>query len=195
MTDFALSAILYLDVKACTDLGTVQETQSLRGEKKMRRIVISFVCLSLLLSLSGCSLIHTGNSKRYSAYHDTVTALFHAIDEKNSDAIYNLFSPSTRGKDEDLEEQIARLLSIYTGMTDEIGWYGNPNHCDWMMLEIFSKTPIVFLNLSNNWGIQTAKISITITNYRPKMASIDIFKSEQTIPSFMVLRLLLRLNI
>ncbi len=90
----------------------------------MKRVAIFVVCILYLLTISGCGLLYIYASKGETAYNDAITALFHALDEKDSDAIYNLFAPSVRNQDKDLEEQIGKLLSIYAGPTDEIGWNG-----------------------------------------------------------------------
>lgn len=89
----------------------------------MKRAVTIFICALYLLSLSGCGL-DTGVTKEKTACNDTITSLFNALDERDTDAIYYLFSPSVRQQDEDLEGQIEKLLSNYAGPTDEIGWDG-----------------------------------------------------------------------
>ncbi len=88
----------------------------------MKRVAIFFVCIFCLLTLSGCSLVYVDDSK--AAYNDAIASLFNALDERDNEAIYNLFSPSVREQDEDLEDQIDKLLSIYAGPTDAIGWDG-----------------------------------------------------------------------
>jgi hypothetical protein len=90
----------------------------------MKRAIIFLLCTLYLLSLSGCGLVYTGESKEKTAYIDAITSLFNALDERDTGAIYNLFSPSVRQQDEDLKDQIEKLLSIYAGPTDEIGWDG-----------------------------------------------------------------------
>ena len=90
----------------------------------MKKATTFLICILYLLALSGCGLVYMDDSKGKKAYNDAITAIFNALDEKDNEAIYNLFSPSVRKKDEDLEDQIDRLLSIYEGPTDEIGWDG-----------------------------------------------------------------------
>ena len=74
-----------------------------------------------LLTSGGCGSVYKDET---TAYNDAITALFHALDERDREAIYNLFSPSVREQDEDLKIQIETLLSVYAGPTDEIGWDG-----------------------------------------------------------------------
>ena len=89
----------------------------------MKKPLIFLLCILNLLTLSGCRLLYLDDSKE-ADYNDAITALFHAVDERDTDAIYNLFAPLVREQDEDLEGQIERLLSVYAGPTDEIGWDG-----------------------------------------------------------------------
>ena len=90
----------------------------------MKKVVAFLVCILYLLTLSGCGLIYMDDSKEKTAYNDAIKTLFNAIDKRDNEAIYNLFSPSVRQQDKDLDEQIDKLLSIYAGPTDEIGWDG-----------------------------------------------------------------------
>ena len=95
-------------------------------EEKMKKVAIFLICMLYLLTLSGCGPFYINDSeeKAYKAYNDAITSLFHALDERDNEAVYNLFSPSVREQDEDLEDQIDNLLSLYAGPTDEIGWNG-----------------------------------------------------------------------
>lgn len=93
-------------------------------EMNMKKVAIFLICIIYLLTFSGCSPVYIGDSKEKTAYNDAITSLFNALDERDNEAIYNLFSPSVREQDEDLEDQIDKLLSIYAGPTDEIGWNG-----------------------------------------------------------------------
>ena len=90
----------------------------------MKKVAAFLVCILYLLTLSGCGLVYIDDSKEKTAYNDAVTSLFNALDKRDNEAIYNLFSPSVREQDEDLEDQIDKLLSIYAGPTDKIGWDG-----------------------------------------------------------------------
>ena len=90
----------------------------------MKKVAMCFVCILYLLSLSGCRSAYVDDPKENTAYNDAITSLFNAMDAKNSEAIYNLFSPSIREQDKDLEDQIDKLLSVYSGPIDEIGWDG-----------------------------------------------------------------------
>ena len=90
----------------------------------MKKVTNFIICILCLLTLSGCGLVHIDDSKEKTAYNDVITSLYNALDERDNEAIYNLFSLSVREQDEDLAEQIDKLLSIYSGPTDEIGWDG-----------------------------------------------------------------------
>ena len=90
----------------------------------MKKVAILLICVLYLLTLSSCGLVYMDDSKEKTAYNDAITAFFDALDERDNEAIYNLFSPYVREQDEDLEIQIDKLLSIYAGPTDEIGWDG-----------------------------------------------------------------------
>lgn len=81
----------------------------------MKRLAIPLLCLLYLLTLSGC--LYAPDEK---AYKNAVTSLFKAVDNKNSEAIYDLFSPYVRKNNKNLKEEIDKLLSVYSGPTDEI---------------------------------------------------------------------------
>lgn len=88
----------------------------------MKKVTIFLICMLCLLTFFGCGRVHIDTSKEITAYNDAITSLFNALDKRDNEAIYNLFSPSVREQDKDLENQIEKLLSIYAGPTDEIGW-------------------------------------------------------------------------
>ena len=90
----------------------------------MKKVTIFLICMLCLLTFFGCGRVHIDTSKEITAYNDAITSLFNALDKRDNEAIYNLFSPSVREQDEDLEDQIDKLLSIYAGPTDKIGWDG-----------------------------------------------------------------------
>ena len=93
-------------------------------EDNMKRVTAFVVCILYLLTLSGCGLVDMDYDKEKTAYRHAITSLFNALDEKDAEAVYELFSPSVRKQDKDLEEKIGKLLSVYAGPTDEIGWDG-----------------------------------------------------------------------
>ncbi len=90
----------------------------------MKRFICLLTALLFLISLSGCGMVYIDDSKEQKAYRETVDSLFNALDDKNEDAVYQLFSPFVRENDKDLKSQIENLLSVYSGPTDEIGWDG-----------------------------------------------------------------------
>lgn len=94
------------------------------GIKLMKRLLCLLLSILFILSLCSCGMLYIDDSKEKKAYKDTITVLFNALDNKDADTIYNLFSPSVREQDKDLNEQIEKLLSEYKGPIDEIGWDG-----------------------------------------------------------------------
>lgn len=88
----------------------------------MKRFAVFVACILYLLTLTGCGSNFSLPSKEKTAYQNTMTALFTALDEADSETVYNLFAPSVQNQE--LEVQIDKLLSVYTGPTDEIGWDG-----------------------------------------------------------------------
>lgn len=84
------------------------------------------ICISVISALffNGCGMIYIDDSEEQTAYQETMDSLFDALDTKNGDAIYHLFSPAVREQDSDMKEQIEKLLSAYKGTTDAIGWDG-----------------------------------------------------------------------
>lgn len=95
-----------------------------------------FFCFSILLvfcclECSGCAPVENILSYMKSratdepyvsyeerVYNEAVDEFFAALDARNEEEIYNLFSPYVRENDEDLKEQIERLLKVYPGPTD-----------------------------------------------------------------------------
>ena len=93
----------------------------------MKRIIIPLICLLYILSLSTCSGPHDINrmmSEETEFTEKAINALFYAIDNKDSETIYEVFSPYARKNDKNLKENINKLLSIYSGPTDATGWDG-----------------------------------------------------------------------
>lgn len=101
------------------------------------KIFIKMICVLLcfvqFLSLCGCGLFFSQESKEQEAYAQTLTALFEALDAEDKEAVYALFSSAAKEQDEDLYEQIDQLMRVHTGPTDEIGWdelLGQSAHLD-----------------------------------------------------------------
>ena len=92
--------------------------------KLLKSSICTFLCCFLMLSLCSCGMFLVSDSEEQNAYNDTLKSLFNAIDNKDEDAIYNLFSPEVRKKDKNLKEQIKKLITVYSGPTDEIGYDG-----------------------------------------------------------------------
>lgn len=89
--------------------------------KKLFCLLLLLVCTVCFCSCNG---IYVDDTKEQKAYTETITSLFNALDNGNADAVYDLFSPSVREQDKELKEQIDKLLLVYKGPTDEIGWDG-----------------------------------------------------------------------
>ena len=92
----------------------------------MKKRFCLIISVLLIVSLCGCRAaqlsIYTSREDR--AYQDITTELFDALDRKDAEAMYQLFSPAVREQDKDLIEQINTLFSVYTDTTDEIGGDG-----------------------------------------------------------------------
>ncbi len=78
-----------------------------------------FVLLLLAFSFASCGII-MGDSEEEKAYQNAINSLTSALDSKDADAVYELFSPYVRAQDKDLKDQIQKLLSVYEGPTDEV---------------------------------------------------------------------------
>lgn len=85
----------------------------------MKKTVALFLCIFLLVSISGCQYFYVDRGQEL--YSETVHTLFDALDRKNVDAIYSLFSVSVQKDCPDLKEKIEKLISIYSGPTEKIG--------------------------------------------------------------------------
>ena len=95
-----------------------------------------FLCLSILLvfcclECSGCAPVENilsyvksrATDEPYVSYeervyNEAVDEFFAALDARNEEKMYHLFSPYVRETDEDLKEEIERLLEVYPGPTD-----------------------------------------------------------------------------
>ncbi len=88
----------------------------------MKKCII-IITVSLLLICTGCSTFsrYLQNTEEEEIYNQTVNDFFTALDNGDSDAIYNMFSSDVQEKDSDLKEQIKRLIEVYSGPTDIIG--------------------------------------------------------------------------
>ena len=88
------------------------------------KIAISFILsVVLLFSTVSCGLVYIPNEEE-EAFESMLHKLFAALDEGDIVAIYELFSPAIREQCDDLQEQIAALVSVYTGPTDEFYFDG-----------------------------------------------------------------------
>ena len=80
---------------------------------------ISFVILAIFLfSTVSCGLVYIPNDEE-KAFESILPKLFEALDRGDNVAIYELFSPAVREQSDNLQEQIAALISVYSGPTDK----------------------------------------------------------------------------
>lgn len=88
------------------------------------KIAISFILsVVLLFATVSCGLVYISNEED-EAFESMLSKLFEALDAGDAVAIYELFSPVTREQFDNLQEQIAALISVYTGPTDEFYFDG-----------------------------------------------------------------------
>ena len=78
----------------------------------MKRLLCILTALPLLLSFVSCGASRFDTSAEQKAFGDTLTALFQALDSKDTDAIYNLFSPAAKEQNADLKAKIHKMLSV-----------------------------------------------------------------------------------
>lgn len=86
--------------------------------ENIKRILLVVLVLVIVFCFSSCEMIYISNNDKKSL-ENVASELFMALDNGDEDAIYNLFSSEVRNKCYDLKEQIALLVSLYSGPTDE----------------------------------------------------------------------------
>lgn len=89
----------------------------------MKKAIAALLCAAFLFCFSGCELSYI--SKDRQLYSNAVTELIVALDEKDADALYSLFSPNVQAECTDLKDKIQTLFSFFTGPTKEIGDYSS----------------------------------------------------------------------
>lgn len=89
----------------------------------MRKKAVDLYLVALLVGLccfqTGCAsnpYLSIGSEKEI--FNQTVDAFFQALDERDKEAIKDMFAPSVRKKDKTFEESIDKLLECYSGPTD-----------------------------------------------------------------------------
>ena len=91
----------------------------------MRKLFCMFLSIVFAVCFCSCNrIIYIDDTKEQKAYNETLTSLFNALDNGNADTVYDLFSPVVREQDKELKGQIDKLLLVYKGPIDEIGWDG-----------------------------------------------------------------------
>ena len=85
-----------------------------------KRICFCYILSILCLLYAGCSASDSIKMRmnEETIYNTVVTNFFTALDNRDSEAIYTMFSPAVQETDTDLQEQITRLLQVYPGPTD-----------------------------------------------------------------------------
>lgn len=90
----------------------------------MKKFLCLMVSVLLLFGFWGCGPEAGYVQKDQKAVQDTIDALFDALDRKDAEGVYALFSKAVRAQDAGLKEQMAYLLSVYSGPVEQIGWNG-----------------------------------------------------------------------
>lgn len=92
-----------------------------RERKKLwmqKRLIAAGMACVLLVMTAGCASVSFGTEARL--FNETVDAFFQAVDDRDKEAVYNLFSPYARENSlTDLEEDIDRLFDFYPGPTQK----------------------------------------------------------------------------
>lgn len=88
-----------------------------------KRIVAAIIICILLATTTGCAS-HPHGGPAYMlgtarAFDETVDAFFKAVDERDEEAVWNLFSAYTREEVPDLKDAIERLFDFYPGPTQK----------------------------------------------------------------------------
>lgn len=90
--------------------------------KKKRFLHIYAAALQIILCVfcTGCVPIDRDSyiSAEAELYNEAVDEFFTALDAHDKDAIREMFAPSVREEDTDLDEQIEKLIEFYPGPTD-----------------------------------------------------------------------------
>ena len=91
--------------------------------QKRKRILVMLITVCFALLAAGCMSVPdtTGFidvTKKSQVFDETVDAFFKAVDERDKEAVWNMFAPYARkDADMDLEEEIDRLFAFYPGPT------------------------------------------------------------------------------
>ena len=92
---------------------------------KKLKLTAVFIIAAFVFSLCSCTHYPPPNyGIEENLYSEAITELFTALDGGDAGAVYNMFSPEAREKDEDLYADIGKLLEVYKGPCDEIGFDG-----------------------------------------------------------------------
>jgi len=87
----------------------------------VKRAALLFICLAMVCFIGGCQTQQRSFVKEDTQLFDTAHALVTALDNKDADAVVQLFSPFVRERAPYVAETIDELLMLYNGPTEEIG--------------------------------------------------------------------------
>ncbi len=85
----------------------------------MKKITALIICAILLFTAVGCDFNNI--DKESKIYSSTVHKLLEALEDKDVNAVYNLFSPFVQDNCKNLKDKIKQLTSIYGESTEKIG--------------------------------------------------------------------------
>ena len=155
----------------------------------MKRILGIILCIICLFSIGGCGSLFVDNESEI--YSKTVYEFLDALDNKDTSAIYNLFSASVQKDCNNLKEKIEELVLLYKGTTERIGdisslagdaSYEDGNVCKnaYTTFPIFSNGKYFWIHLDLMYEntLDENQIGITKLDFLTADAYYDIWSSE-----------------
>lgn len=145
----------------------------------MRKITAIILCLVCLFNISGCRSFFVDEEREI--YNKTIDELFAAVEDKNADAIYNLFSLSAQKECKDLEEKIEEFISIYSGPAEKIGdisLAGGASYNSGKSCKNAYTTFPVFTNGEYYWFHLDLMYENTIDESQTGITQLDFFTAE-----------------
>ncbi len=90
--------------------------------KKLMGLICVGVALIIVMTSCACENVSgNGPVAKEKSFKDVVDQFVEAIDNRDKEAVFEMFSEYVREKDKDLNKQINRLFKVYKGPTTE--WY------------------------------------------------------------------------
>lgn len=155
----------------------------------MKKVISIILCIICLFSIGGCS--SSSVDKESDIYSKTVYELLDALDNKDVNAIYNLFPVSVQNDCEKLKEKIEEFVLVYSGVTEKIGdisslaggasyEYGKACKNAYTTFPIFSdgKYYWIYLDLMYENTFDENQIGITQLDFFTADAYYDFWSSE-----------------